>query len=69
MAIISEAFRMLILKESVGALDREYAVFRDAIPRRHSTAGFIAKHSYDIAQDSVRTCISCGSKTQPCCGH
>lgn len=31
--------------------------------------GFIAKHAYDVSRDKFRICISCGSQTQPCCGH
>ena len=59
-----------------------YIIHRDAYkcarcgaeyPRVYSAdgmhAGFIAKNAYSIAEDAFRTCLSCGSKTQPCCGH
>jgi hypothetical protein len=29
----------------------------------------IAKNAYNIDHDEMRYCISCGSKTQPCCGQ
>jgi hypothetical protein len=41
----------------------------EAVENRHHADGFIARNAYDIQRDCFRTCISCGSKTQPCCGH
>lgn len=30
---------------------------------------FSSPRAYDVRNDSTRVCISCGSDTQPCCGH
>jgi hypothetical protein len=32
-------------------------------------AGCFDRTACDVNEDDVRYCISCGSATQPCCGH
>lgn len=59
-AVRNAMLRRLI--ETDGAFNRLPAPFS-----AHS--GFIAKTAYSVYRDEYRTCISCGSKTQPCCGH
>lgn len=55
------------MKRAVSQLAALLPVHSPIVYSPHS--GSIAKTAYSVNLDGFRTCISCGSKTQPCCGH
>ena len=67
--IITEAHRNWMLKLLVEKLEREQADIHACAVEHAAASGFIPKNAYDIRRDAFRTCLSCGSRVQPCCGH
>lgn len=50
-------------------IDPEHLLGVSEIANLHRASGFIPKDAYDVRRDVFKTCLGCGSATQPCCGH